>query len=123
MKEIKFYISDDKIFTSKRACKEYEQGEPILLPLFNYLSAMSFCRPPVDVVLRINHSNGEYEEKIFKHWNYLLSYIEDIEMRKILWEKKIIELDRMDIGADIDIDFNGEPLFIVELEISIHNDD
>ena len=123
MKEIKFYVSDDKIFTSKHACKEYEHGEPILLPLFNYLRAMRFCRPPVDVVLRINHSNGEYEEKIFKHWNYLLSYIEDIEMRKILWEKKIIELDRMDIGADIDIDFNGEPLFIVELEISIHNDD
>lgn len=41
-------------------------------------------------------------------------------MRKILWEKKIIELDRMDIGADIDL--NEEPFFIAELEISIHND-
>ena len=121
MKEIKLYVSDDKIFTSKRACKEHEQGEPTPLPLFNYLGAMNFSTPPIDVFLRINHSNGEYEEKIFEHWNYLLDYIEDIEVKKVLWEKKIIELDRMNIGADID--FNEEPFFIVELEISIHNDD
>ena len=121
MKEIKLYVSDDKIFTSKRACKEHEQGEPTPLSLFNYLGAMNFSTPPIDVVLCINHSNGEYEEKIFEHWNYLLDYIEDIEVRKVLWEKKIIELDRMNIGADID--FNEEPFFIVELEISIHNDD
>lgn len=121
MKEIKLYISDDKIFTSKRACKEYEQGEPTSLPLFNYLESMNFSQLPLDVVLCIKHSNGEYEEKIFEHWNYLLAYIEDIEVKKVLWEKKIIELDRMNIGADINC--NDEPFFIVEVEISIHNDD
>ena len=120
MKEIMLYISDDKIFTSKRACKEYEQGTPTPLPLFNYLSSMNFSQSPIDVVLRIKHSNEEYEEKIFEHWDYLLDYIEEIETKKVLWEKKIIELDLMNINADID--FNDEPFFIVELEISIHDD-
>lgn len=121
MEEIKFYVSGDKIFTSKRACKEYEQGEPTPLSLFNYLGAMNFNPLPIDVVLRINHPDGKYEEKIFEHWNYLLGYIDDLEVKTVLWEKKIIELDRMNIGADIN--FNEEPFFIVELEISIHNDD
>lgn len=121
MEEIKFYVSNDRIFTSKRACKEYEKGTPTPLPLSDYLNAMNFGRPPIDVVLHINHSNGKYEEKIFDHWNRLLYYIEDIEVKKVLWEKKIIKLDRMNIGADVD--FNDEPFFLVELQISIYNDE
>jgi hypothetical protein len=121
MEEIKFYVSNGKVFTSKRACKEYEQGELTSLSLFNYLRAINFIEPLTDVILHINHSNGEHEKKNFEHWNDLLDYIVYLETIKALWGKKIIKLNRMNISANID--FNEEPYFIVELEISIHNDD